>query len=454
MNYSVNGGPVQTDPLVGLSIPKLTAYNFAHSINWTPSSAGNYVVKFWADNINGANVDGNHANDTVWAYYTVVAATETKEALFEEYMQASCNPCMYAGPNIEPTLASAYSGGYCNSFRYHVNWPGIDYMNNETQTPFVNARVGYYGVNGVPDGKIDGNTDVSPASVSTGQIQAAANYGSPMKITINMAAYDPTNNKYDVNFSVKSDAAIPEGVIARVVLSVDTIKYDSNQSDEDPTSSFAAPLGSGSNPDSYYTYVKNFAQVAEDMLPSANGTALSPFTSGQTQTLNVSWTKNHPWGQTPHATHFGYDSTFPGEHVTVFIQEDNTVAGTANNTPIASYPLHALSGALATYVYQSASAAVNTQTGLEQLAQGVSFDMYPNPSNGNTTIDFSIDKPQTVTVNVYNAIGENVYTANQGTMESGSHTILIDGQNLKSGIYFVRFTTDNVTTTKKLVIAR
>lgn len=455
LNYSVNGGPVQSDPLTSLSFGPNSSYAFAHSLAWTPSVAGTYLVKFWADNINGSNSDLNNGNDTLYSYYTIVNSPLTKVALYEEFTQASCDPCMYSCPNIWPVLKTADGGGYCNSMRYHPDWPGYDWMNSEIQNLFEGARVSYYGVDGVPYGVIDGTTPSSPSSETANNIQSVASVGSSFSITINSCTYNTTNSTFSLNASITSTDPVAEGIKARVMLSVDTIKYDSNQSDEDPTSSFKAPLGTGSTLDSYYKYVKTFPQVAEEMLPNANGTTLTPFTANQTQTLNVTWKQNHPWGLDPKKLHYTYDSLFPGEHMTVWLQDDQAAAKTTNPVPgnlSAPYPTHAQTGAITQYVYQSASAAVTRITGIEEIGTGVYFEMYPNPTNGNTTIAFSIAKSQNVTVGVYNTLGQQVYYTNQGTMTSGDHSIMINGQALNSGVYFVRFTTDNVTTTKKLVI--
>jgi esterase/lipase superfamily enzyme len=149
-----------------------------------------------------------------------------------------------------------------------------------------------------------------------------------------------------------------------------------------------------------------------------------------------------------------YDSLFPGEHFTVFVQEDQAAANTSYPVNGATYPTHGQSGALTTYVYQSASAPVTNVTAVQEIANGVYFEMYPNPTSGNTTIAYNIAKSQNVTVEVFNTLGERVYYTNEGTMSSGDHSLLINGQTLNSGVYFVRFTTDNVTTTKKLVIQK
>jgi len=51
-------------------------------------------------------------------------------------------------------------------------------------------------------------------------------------------------------------------------------------------------------------------------------------------------------------------------------------------------------------------------------------------------------------------LGEKVYSVDNGKMSAGQHIITLDGSTLQSGVYLVRFTTDNVTTVKRLVIQK
>ena len=80
--------------------------------------------------------------------------------------------------------------------------------------------------------------------------------------------------------------------------------------------------------------------------------------------------------------------------------------------------------------------------------------MYPNPTNNNTNLVFKLDKDQSVNIEVYNMLGEVVYTANENNMTAGTHTIAINGSNLQNGVYFVRLSADNVPTTQKLIIQK
>jgi hypothetical protein len=431
LKYSVNGGPVKTDNLPSVAIPPLTYYYYSHTIPWVPAVAGTYKIKIWADTLDG-HADQNHPNDTLTAYFVVMDTIQRKDPLFEEFMQASCDPCMLATPNLDSVLTNNIS--IVNPTRYHVSWPGRDFINDVTNAHDANPRADYYNVQGVPDAKIDGIYDVYPGTVSSVDIQNAAALGSPFDITVN-TSYSSNNDKYSVTANITAHAAMPKGIRARAVLTVDTMKYQQDQSQEDPPSSFASPIGTGTTPDSYYQYTLNFPNVVEDMMPDSNGTRLAAFAKGQTQVINFSWTKNHPWADSNKV--WLYDSV--GTHITVFLQNDSTPQGGG--------------GAPTQYVYQSAKASV--LLGMENLViQETYFEIYPNPANSNVNLVFRLAESGMVNIKVYNILGEEIYSLDNGKTSTGLHNVRLNVENLNSGIYFVKLTTDAASSTKKLVIQK
>jgi hypothetical protein len=456
MNYSVNGGAVQTDNITGITgFNSLTQYTFSHNIKFTPSAAGTYTIKYWADNLNGTNADQLHANDTLSANFMAITAVQPKMVMFEELMNASCDPCLQATPNIDSVLAKTTS--ICNTIRYHYNFPGRDFMDDETYNAFVSNRADtFYLANGVPNGYLDG-LNIYPgylggaAGLGSGYlnsplIQEEAAVGSPFAISITSATYTPATQTFSLSAKITSYGNFPAGIKARVILSVDTITYKYDQSEEDPLSTFQPPLGStsagnGGNPDSWFPYVTAFPDVAEDMMPGPDGTGLNSFTAGSSQTINVSWVVDHPWGSNPRGSAAlgdtsKYDST-SAMKFTVFLQDD--AGEPANGIP-------------AQYVYQSAASAVNYTVGMQEISNGVYFKMFPNPTTGNTNIVYNIAQEQNVNIEVFNVIGEKVYSANLGKTTAGQHSFTIDGSGLQSGVYMVKFITDNASTTQRLVI--
>ncbi|MFI5150601.1 MAG: T9SS type A sorting domain-containing protein [Bacteroidia bacterium] len=410
VNYSINGGaPVSTTIGSPLWLVGLASCPFSVSTPWVPITAGNYTVKVWTSNPN-AGVDGAPANDTLTHTVQVLDSLMYKYPLFEEFNQASCDPCAQATPHLDSILSQ--SQDVCNAVRYHVSWPGTDYMNQVTNTPFIGARVSYYAVNGVPDAKLDGSTDVYPGGITVNQIVGEAKKGSPFRITINTCTYTPASNTYNVTADIKAYGTMPAGLHAYAALTVDTITYHANQSTE-----------------TIPQYV--FPQVAETMMPNSGGTALTAFTSGQTQSLTLSWVKNHPWGAAP-ATHI-YDSTSTF-HVTIWVQDNTTK-----------------------YVYQSATfpKAPSSALGIVEKSETLNSVMvYPNPNNGDAIIAFELSKDENVKIEIFNSIGQLIRSANKGNLSAGTHQMNLQGQDLSNGMYFVNITAGGHTVSKKVSIIR
>ncbi|HTB07070.1 MAG TPA: T9SS type A sorting domain-containing protein [Bacteroidia bacterium] len=379
---------------VGVQVNSTTAYQVAASPN--------VVSHSW----------GNATSDNIYYEFSPSAATAytpaVKMPLFEEFNQASCDPCAEATPNLDSALFN--NKNTCSAVRYHVSWPGQDFMNQVTNTPFVNARVSYYTVSGVPDAKLDGSMDIYPGGIRSIELQDEIYIGSPFTISISSATYNPSTDVYSANATITAEHVMPAGLVAQAALTVDTITYAKSQTTETIPQTV-------------------FPQVAEDMMPSSSGTSLAAFTTvGATQTLTLSWTKNHPWGASPQT--WTYDSNKNAAHLTIFIQ-DNT----------------------SKYVYQSANTLfTNVVTGINELSDVNYFNIYPNPTSNNATIAFNLEQSKNVNIEVYNMLGEKVYSELQGTMAAGQHEVIINSKALRSGIYFVRFMTDDGAITKKLIV--
>jgi hypothetical protein len=444
MNYyvtfnGVNSAPV-SQTISGISgFGSITDYNWSmNSVPFTPGALGYYTVKYWASNLNTSNANIN--TDTLVAHFMAVDSIQPKTVMFEEFSCASCDPCLYAMTNID--TVSEKNAAICNTDRYHWYFPGQDMINQVTAN-LVNSRFEtYYGQDGVPVAEIDGAYYYPGAgSLTSAVIQGEAASGSPFKIDVATAVYDPVTTTYSLSATIESYGNLAAGLTAQVILTEDSVNFLTDQSVEDPTSYFAPPIGTGTgndDPDWMYPLVLNFPDAVEDMLPSVNGTTLSAFTSGSTQTVNVSWVQNHAWAIKNAA--YPYDSTLT-QHFTILVQDNNA---------------NAAAGLPAQYVFQSKKVLISgtNTTGIDGISKGVSFNMYPNPTSTNTTLAFNLEKGQNVNVQVFNMLGQQVYMDNEGMMSSGQHTILINGSSLQNGMYFVRFSTDNTATTQKLIIQK
>ncbi|MCB1060960.1 MAG: T9SS type A sorting domain-containing protein [Calditrichaeota bacterium] len=85
-----------------------------------------------------------------------------------------------------------------------------------------------------------------------------------------------------------------------------------------------------------------------------------------------------------------------------------------------------------------------------------SFELvaYPNPFNPTTTLTFSVDKTQAVTLDLFDVQGRLVETLVNETVGAGTHSVAFDGSNLSSGIYFANLRAGAKTRVTKLVLMK
>lgn len=79
---------------------------------------------------------------------------------------------------------------------------------------------------------------------------------------------------------------------------------------------------------------------------------------------------------------------------------------------------------------------------------------YPNPFNPSTNISFSLPERETVNIKIFNAIGEEIATVINKTMEPGEHTITFNAYNLPTGPYFYRIKAGKHTKSSKILLLK
>lgn len=79
---------------------------------------------------------------------------------------------------------------------------------------------------------------------------------------------------------------------------------------------------------------------------------------------------------------------------------------------------------------------------------------HPNPFNGQTTIEFRIDRASPAYLELFSVIGQRVAELYSGWIESGMHRVVFDASSISSGLYFYRLTSVGGTLTKKMLIVR
>jgi 5'-nucleotidase len=82
------------------------------------------------------------------------------------------------------------------------------------------------------------------------------------------------------------------------------------------------------------------------------------------------------------------------------------------------------------------------------------YNNYPNPFNPSTTIKFEIPYSETVTLKIYNSLGQEVAKLTDGRLTAGTYEFRWNASDFSSGVYFYQLQAGNFIETKKMILVR
>ncbi len=101
-------------------------------------------------------------------------------------------------------------------------------------------------------------------------------------------------------------------------------------------------------------------------------------------------------------------------------------------------------------LHKSPQATAVDEIGVPQV--GILFPAYPNPFNDATTLTFSLERAQHVSLAIYDALGREVSRPVSGLWSAGEHHVVWEADRLPAGTYFSRLTIDGHMVTETLVL--
>lgn len=166
---------------------------------------------------------------------------------------------------------------------------------------------------------------------------------------------------------------------------------------------------------------------------------------------NISWTVNRSFltgeftsnanGAVNYAWDFG-DGTYSNEanptHIFPFTTQTYTVTLTVNNE-------------CGTATYSDTITIGPNISSVNDIDGGIGFDIFPNPNNGQFTLDIAASNSAEALVEIVDVQGRLVYTNELGSI-SGNVAKEISLDNIEAGIYFVRLTIGEETQVKRVSV--
>lgn len=147
------------------------------------------------------------------------------------------------------------------------------------------------------------------------------------------------------------------------------------------------------------------------------------------------------YGDGMYASQWG---NFPdgGVMVTLVDENDNDVATIASVTGATNFD--SLSGA----------AEIDQVVSVDEAELVSEFVIYPNPTNGNTKLMYTLTESSDVSVVVYNTLGSVVFNKDFGTASTGLNTFDLNFEGMDAGMYFVNLTANDRVVTKKVTLTK
>lgn len=487
-NYSVNGGAPVTGTVSGVNIQPLTGTDGSSPIAWNPPGSGTYDLKIWTSNLNG-NADELPADDTVYKTVNVVNDFVPRVSLHEDFTSSSCPPCLPGGIQLRATLANFPDSAH-TLLSYPMQWPSTG---DPYHTQEADDRRNFYGVNAIPNLFVDGGWDGNPQSYDDNTFSSFQSIPSFMRINAGFSvdSLAPTLKEVKVDVSIDPIENYGSNNLYMFAMIYETLTFN-NMSNDNPNGETE-----------WHHYVKK-------MLPDANGTFVGPLTANTPVSFNLNYFFTGNYRLPANATVPIDVSTehsveeFSDLGVVVFVQDiatgevmqstyadvncnDLIVAYDAspdNGTSNGSIKVLSVNGGVGyTYTFDgnpitnvdsigglsmgshilvvtdaygcsvTEEIEVPSNVSIEDLLQaGINvLSTYPNPNNGDFTINVELKNADDLVIELYDMHGRVVFTDSKESALNYQKTVSLS-DNLPAGVYILKAQTSTGVGSERVMV--
>ena len=87
-----------------------------------------------------------------------------------------------------------------------------------------------------------------------------------------------------------------------------------------------------------------------------------------------------------------------------------------------------------------------------EIASSISFSIYPNPSSGSFTIDYSLNEKANIKMLLFDMTGRQISELMDQNKSAGNYTYHTNDLNILHGTYILKIYKDNIPAGEKLVV--
>ncbi len=463
INWQANGGNIYSTNFSGLNLSMGDTYDFTCS-DMFDYPIGLYSLTVWIENVNGSP-DLNPNNDTLTKDISVVSHIVDRKPLFEEFTSSTCSPCASFNSSFVPWCETNQNN--ITLVKYQMNWPG---SGDIYYTEEGGVRRDYYGVTWVPwlvgNGSTFVNTSMTdvnafynsatetPGFISFVSSRSSVSRGTTMDIDVTLL---PFANFIDTKLFVVVFEKVTTGNVGNngetefqhVMMKMVPDAYGTtiDLTDREPITISQSIDLAGTNIEEYddlgvAIIVQNIdtKEVYQSGYAVENGAFATDATLSEIDIDGVpvpnfsadvlDYFVELPEGTTsiPEITGINTD-----ENATVVVVPPNELPGTAI--------IDVFAEDLQTHLQYTVNLTVLADIN-ESTADNII--VYPNPTSGMVKISGAKNSK----VAVYNTTGLLIAEFNNFNDES------IDLSGYANGIYFVKISSDNFVTTKRITLSK
>jgi hypothetical protein len=90
----------------------------------------------------------------------------------------------------------------------------------------------------------------------------------------------------------------------------------------------------------------------------------------------------------------------------------------------------------------------------DQVLVDESVEVFPNPVINTSTIRFNLAQSSAVSVELFNSAGKLVKELSNSLMQAGTHEIMLDANDLNTGVYFIKIEKGDQVVTRKIAVVK